>query len=221
MTDKPSVREAAERTAAVSFTEISSKRRGPIRRYFHTHPVAMDWVLIGIHLLFGLPNAVMTAADGEWSPLLLLLAGGAALVWRRRYPLLVLAAIAVVDMLIVLLTSTGSGSFAMWFAVYTVATTQPAVRAIAAAVLAVVPMIVVMAVRDAAGDRQANRQRGGPGICWPDHRAGADPGEHHRRGHRGHRTPGPASRCRVAALGGGQHQAGVGERTHPHRAGDA
>ncbi|MGM0930374.1 MAG: sensor histidine kinase [Actinomycetota bacterium] len=147
MTDKPSVKEAAERTAAVSFTEISSKRRGPIRRYFHMHPVAMDWVLIGIHVLFGLPNAAMTAADGEWSPMLLLLAGGAALVWRRRYPLLVLAAVALVDMLIVMLTSTGSGSFASWFAVYTVATTQPAVRAIAAAVLAAVPMMAVMGIR--------------------------------------------------------------------------
>ena len=77
MTDKPSVREAAERSAAVSFTEFSAKRRGPLRRYFHAHPVAMDWVLIGIHLLFGLPNAGIDAADGE-------LVAAAAPVGRRR-----------------------------------------------------------------------------------------------------------------------------------------
>lgn len=144
MSTQTSAREAAERTAAVSFAEISSKRRGPFRRYFHAHPVAMDWLLVVANFLFGLGNAIYSIGIGEWLPLILLLGASTALVFRRHFPWLVLAAVVVGDVLTVLFTSTGSSSIGMWLAVYTVATTVRALHALVAAVLAGAPLLVAM-----------------------------------------------------------------------------
>jgi signal transduction histidine kinase len=146
MSAQSSAKEAAERTAAVSFAEISSKRRGPIRRYFHDHPVAMDWVLIVATALFGLPNVVVTLGRGEWLPLVLLLAVCSALVFRRRFPWAVLGVAAAGDVLTVLYTSTGSSSIGIWIAIYTLAATVRAAVAVASAVVAGTLVVAAMGI---------------------------------------------------------------------------
>jgi len=146
MSEQSSAKEAAERTAAVSFAEISSKRRGPFRRFFHAHPVAMDWVLILATVLFGLPNALYSISLGEWLPLGLLAGVSAALGFRRRFPWTVLAVATAVDILTVLFTSTGASSLGVWIAAYTLATTVRAVTALVAAVAAGLLVLVSMGI---------------------------------------------------------------------------
>jgi signal transduction histidine kinase len=141
-----SAKEAAERTAAASFTELAARRRGPLRRYLHDHPVAMDWVVIGVYLVFGLPNAITSQVMfGEWIPLAVLLAGGAVLVFRRRFPVLTLVLMSAGDLVSVLATTTAAGSIGAQIAAYTVAVNRSAKFALAAAVLAGLPMIGVLA----------------------------------------------------------------------------
>ncbi|EMY32713.1 sensor histidine kinase [Arthrobacter crystallopoietes BAB-32] len=146
MSEQSSAKETAERTAAVSFAEISSKRRGPFRRFFHAHPVAMDWVLILATVLFGLPNALYSVSLGEWLPLGLLAAVSAALAFRRRFPWPVLAVATAVDILTVLATSTGASSIGVWVAVYTLATTVRAAVALAVAVAAGLLVLAAMGI---------------------------------------------------------------------------
>ena len=61
MSEKALVKETAERTAAVSFTEINARRLGPIRRYFRSHPRVMDVAVVVLFLVASVPNVVLAA----------------------------------------------------------------------------------------------------------------------------------------------------------------
>ena len=140
------VKETAERTAAVSFTEINARRLGPIRRYFRSHPRVMDVAVVVLFLVASVPNVVL-AADlplGWWgiAPL-----GAAALIlfFRRRRPLVVLALLCLIEP-VALLISDGRATvgISIWFALYAVAVAFPikiaAVAFAAALVTSVVPL---------------------------------------------------------------------------------
>ena len=146
MSEKALVKETAERTAAVSFTEINARRLGPIRRYFRSHPRVMDVAVVELFLVASVPNVVL-AADlplGWWgiAPL-----GAAALIlfFRRRRPLVVLALLCLIEP-VALLISDGRATvgISIWFALYAVAVAFPikiaAVAFAAALVTSVVPL---------------------------------------------------------------------------------
>ncbi|KRF08989.1 hypothetical protein ASH00_04765 [Arthrobacter sp. Soil782] len=146
MSEKALVKETAERTAAVSFTEINARRLGPIRRYFRSHPRVMDVAVVVLFLVASVPNVVL-AADlplGWWGIAAL---GAAALIlfFRRRRPLVVLALLCLIEP-VALLISDGRATvgISIWFALYAVAVAFPikiaAVAFAAALVTSVIPL---------------------------------------------------------------------------------
>lgn len=146
MSEKASVKETTERTAAVSFTEINARRRGPIRRFFRRHPRVMDVVVVVIFLFASLPNLVFAAnvAMGWWS-LAPILAAAAILMFRRSRPLLVLALLCMVEPVALLISDARSSvGIAIWFALYAVAVAfrvRTAIWALAGAVvISIVPL---------------------------------------------------------------------------------
>ena len=146
MSENALVKETAERTAVVSFTEINARRLGPIRRYFRSHPRVMDVAVVVLFLLASVPNVIL-AADlplGWWgvAPL-----GAAAVIlfFRRRRPLVVLALLCLIEP-VALLISDGRATvgISIWFALYAVAVAFPvrtaAIAFVAALVTSVVPL---------------------------------------------------------------------------------
>ncbi len=135
MSDKSSVKETAERTAAVSFTEFNARRLGPIRWYFRKHPRAMDGVVILAVLVWSLPNVFFTIGEnGSGFGFAGILLAAAALAARRDRPMLVLALVAFIEPPITFLTQgTGSVGAAIIVALYTVASIHPLKPALAAA----------------------------------------------------------------------------------------
>ncbi|WP_159620110.1 sensor histidine kinase [Ruania rhizosphaerae] len=97
-------------------------RRGPVRRFFVAHPIAMDVLLVVIFLV---PHVVLRAViDPRPAPYVTLLAAAAALFWRRHRPrtvLLVLCALIAVHVLVG--GDTGGIELALAFSLYTVVTT--------------------------------------------------------------------------------------------------
>ncbi|RJT77824.1 sensor histidine kinase [Arthrobacter cheniae] len=138
MIDRPLVKDTAEKTAAVSFTELNARRLGPIRRFFRRHPRAMDIVVILAFLFLALPSAVILIVEqGKWLGLTGVVISATALVFRRDHPLLVLAVVAVLDIPMSILTEgTGSSGIATMFALYAVAVTYPLRTALFAAAAA-------------------------------------------------------------------------------------
>lgn len=123
MSEKTSVKETAERTAAVSFTEINARRLGPIRRYFRSHPRVMDAVVILFFLLASLPNLIFAAeVEVGWWSLAPLLAAAVILMFRRSRPLIVLGLLCLVEPVALLISDARSTvGIAIWFALYAVA----------------------------------------------------------------------------------------------------
>ncbi|QOR69912.1 sensor histidine kinase [Ruania alkalisoli] len=97
-------------------------RRGPIRRFFVAHPIAMDVLLVVIFLV---PHVVLRAViDPRPAPYVTLLAAAAALFWRRHRPrtvLLTLCALIAIHVLVA--GDTGGIELALAFSLYTVVTT--------------------------------------------------------------------------------------------------
>ncbi|QTE28869.1 sensor histidine kinase [Pengzhenrongella sicca] len=104
------------------FTELNTRRLGPIRRYFLRHPVTTDVVVAAC---FAVPGALLAAAtsDRPRLPLFaLVLAGFVVLLWRRRQPVWTAAAIGALG--VVSLATTGTiGTFdtAVGLVIYAVA----------------------------------------------------------------------------------------------------
>lgn len=123
MSEKTSVRETAERTAAVSFTEINARRLGPIRRFFRNHPRVMDTLVVLAFLIASLPNVILVADDALlwWAPIPIA-AAGVFLFFRRRRPLIVLGLLCILES-VALFSSDGraSVSVGIFFALYAVA----------------------------------------------------------------------------------------------------
>ncbi|WP_104116516.1 sensor histidine kinase [Arthrobacter sp. B1805] len=140
MSNRLSVEGTAERTAAVSFTELNARRLGPLRRFFRSHPRAMDAVVVLAFLLVAFPNALfLILEDGSWLGLPGIVLAAGALVFRRRHPMLVLAFVALLDPPVSFLTDgAGSVAVATMIALYTVAATYPLKKALLAAGAAVI-----------------------------------------------------------------------------------
>ncbi|MUK00883.1 sensor histidine kinase [Vibrio cholerae] len=140
MSDRSLVKETAERTAAVSFTELNARRLGPIRRFFRRRPRAMDAVVVLAFLFFSVPNAILMIIDqGTWLGLPGVVLAAGALAFRRDRPMLVLAFVALLDPPVSLLTNgAGSIGIATMFALYTVSSVYPLRKTLIAAVAVVV-----------------------------------------------------------------------------------
>lgn len=125
MSEAPQVKDAPAATADASFAEIAQRRRGRIRRYFFQRPRAMDAVVVLCYVLLALPTIIASIIAGKWLVVGLLLLIATVLIFRRRYPLQVVAAVAVLEVLATVLNPWGSNvSAGLWFALYAVATTR-------------------------------------------------------------------------------------------------
>lgn len=125
MTEPPQTKDAPAVTADASFAEIAHRRRGRIRRYFFERPRAMDAVVVLCYVLLALPTIIASIIEGKWLVVGLLLLIATVLIFRRRYPLQVVAAVAVLEVLATVLNPWGSNvSAGLWFALYAVATTR-------------------------------------------------------------------------------------------------
>src|SRR4029453_9015630 len=122
MTEVPQVKDAPAVTADASFAEIAQRRRGRIRRYFFERPRAMDAVVVLCYVLLALPTIIASIIEGKWLVVGLLLLIATVLIFRRRYPLQVVAAVAVLEVLATGLNPWGSNvSAGLWFALSAVA----------------------------------------------------------------------------------------------------
>ncbi len=143
MSSSSLVKETTERTAAVSFTEINERRRGPIRRYFHRHPRMMDLLVSIIFVLGSLPNAFVGSSTGQqwWLIGLVILAAG-VLMFRRYAPILILVALSAAEPLITLLSdATLSFEIGIWICLYCVALQFPARTAFVVMALSSIPNV--------------------------------------------------------------------------------
>lgn len=89
------------------FTELNSRRLGPVRRFFVGHPRAMDAVVI-LLAVFGAATSDVGAGNARSlaAALPFAVAVGVALIWRRSRPLAVTGA--VVALTVISLAATGS-----------------------------------------------------------------------------------------------------------------
>lgn len=124
-------------TETAPFTELNSRKLGPVRRFFVRRPRAMDAVVVALAALIA---GVSDVSAGHPRPLgaAIGFAGAAAvaLVWRRSRPLLVTGVVALVAVLS-LATAGGLGGLdlAFAFALYAVAVSRrPAIAWLTATV---------------------------------------------------------------------------------------
>ena len=147
MSEKASVKETAERTAAVSFTEINARRLGPVRRYFRSHPRKMDVVVVLLFLLASLPNALLPIeGTADWWNLAPIGLAALVLLFRRSRPLIVLALLCLIEPFALVISDARSTvGIAIWFALYAVAVAFSLRTAIWAFVVAVALSVIPMA----------------------------------------------------------------------------
>lgn len=142
MTEEAPAKDAP--AAEASFAEITARRRGRIRRYFFEHPRAMDAVVVLCYLLLALATFINALVEGKWLAAALLLATAGVLFLRRRYPLMVTAAVAVLEVSVTLLSPWGTnGSAGLWFALYAVAVVKPRAQALVVAGAATLPLALL------------------------------------------------------------------------------
>jgi signal transduction histidine kinase len=110
------------------FTELNTRRLGPVRRFFVRHPRAMDGVMVA---LVAVTASTSDAGSGVSRPVAaaigFAMAAATAFVWRRSRPLVVTGAIVALG--IVSLATTGSFGgleLALAFSLYAVASTRHA-----------------------------------------------------------------------------------------------
>lgn len=137
------MKETTERTAAISFTEINARRRGPIRRYFLCHPRVMDLLVVAGFLLGTLPNALISAFGQEqWWTLPVVFAVAAALMLRRSKPLLLLIIISLMEPLMILFSEAMVGvGVGIWICLYAVAVSHSVKVSFTALGLSAIPSI--------------------------------------------------------------------------------
>ncbi|NMR19827.1 histidine kinase [Cellulomonas fimi] len=104
------------------FTELNTRRLGPVRRYFLTHPVAMD---VFVAAWFGVPalaTGVFRAGGPHPGLLVFAVAGTAVLMWRRRSPVRTAAVVGALGVLSVgLMDGLNGFDLAAAFTIYAVA----------------------------------------------------------------------------------------------------
>lgn len=110
------------------FTELNSRRMGPVRRFFVRRPRVMDAVVVAI---VAVSAGTSELGSGSSRPLAAAIAfavaAAGALVWRRSRPLVVTAVVVAVGVLsLVTSGSFGGLELALAFALYSVAASLPA-----------------------------------------------------------------------------------------------
>ncbi len=142
---------SAERTAADSAEsltaaapraeELTSARRGWLRRYLHRHPRVTDVVVAACYVLtssgiFLAPNHRNLLPHAA-----LVVAAAVALMFRRYGPLTVVSVLFVLEIVNLIIYPTGSNTgVSLWFGLYAVAVHYSAVRSFAAAAAVSLPM---------------------------------------------------------------------------------
>ncbi|MBB6405436.1 sensor histidine kinase [Arthrobacter sp. AZCC_0090] len=144
MSEELPAQDASAHVADASFAEITLRRRGRIRRYLFEHPRVMDTVVVLCYSLLALPTFIGSIVEGKWFAAALLLAIAAILFLRRRYPLIVTAAVAVLEVAVTLLNPWGSNvSAGLWFALYAVAVARTRTFTLAVFGAASLPLTLV------------------------------------------------------------------------------
>ena len=118
------------------FTELTTRRLGPVRAYFVRHPVVMDLLVMAWFVIPALLSALAIAPPGPDLPrtrmivgLLCTLGTAAALWWRRRRPVVTLTVITVLAVVAAVVSfSTNGLELAVAFCIYAVAASGPARR---------------------------------------------------------------------------------------------
>lgn len=121
------------------FTELDSRRLGPVRRFFVRHPRAMDAVVVALAATMGAVSDLGGAGTRPFEAVAAFAAVAAgALAWRRSHPMAVI--VVVTGTAVVALVTTGSLSgleIAVAFALYAVAVTRRPSKAWLAAAVSV------------------------------------------------------------------------------------
>ncbi|NYE95963.1 signal transduction histidine kinase [Psychromicrobium silvestre] len=148
MSSNSQVRATTERTAGVALTEFSVKRRGPVRRFFYRHPVVMDLCIVLIYLLVASPNTLLSSVADKSAPIALVLVTAGVLFFRRRYPIPVVLALAVLEMVAVVLADPISNSVgtSLVFGLYVVAATRGGRFGFAITAAVTLPLVAFMVV---------------------------------------------------------------------------
>lgn len=110
------------------FTELNSRRLGPVRRFFVRHPRAMDALVVALTVVTA-GSSGLGAQPGRplWAGIGFAAAAAAALVWRRSRPLVVTGAVVALGVLSLATTGSFGGlELAVAFALYAVAASRPA-----------------------------------------------------------------------------------------------
>ncbi len=108
--------------AVISPAEVTAKRRGPFRRYFYEHPLAMDLVIVAIYLLGSASTVITQLLQGHPLHLLLSIVSAGLLMFRRHRPVAVIALLTVIETaLLVLEPLASNASMSLWFGLYAVA----------------------------------------------------------------------------------------------------
>ncbi|MDQ6753404.1 MAG: histidine kinase [Actinomycetota bacterium] len=101
---------------------MTAKRRGPFRRYFYEHPLAMDLVIVAIYLLGSASTVITQLLQGHPLHLLLSIVSAGLLMFRRHRPVAVIALLTVIETaLLVLEPLASNASMSLWFGLYAVA----------------------------------------------------------------------------------------------------
>ena len=146
---------AAERTAAaaaaettpalISPAEVTAKRRGPLRRYFYEHPLAMDLVIVAAYLLGSLGTVIEALLQGHPLRLVLTIVSAGLLMFRRYRPVAMLAALTLIETALLVLEPLGSNaSMSLWFGLYAVAVSQRRILSFTATAAVSLPLVVVL-----------------------------------------------------------------------------
>lgn len=113
------------------FTELDSRRLGPVRRFFVSHPRAMDAVIVALAAITGAVSDLGGAGTRPFAAVVAFaVVAAGALAWRRSHPLAVSAAVAATAVVALVTTGSLSGlELAVAFALYAVAVTRPPSKA--------------------------------------------------------------------------------------------
>ena len=108
------------------FTELNTRRLGPVRRYFLRHPRVMDLVVASVFGVAAVLGAVFTPGLPRPASVVLAGVGAVALMWRRRAPLRTAGAIAVLGAVTLVVTGTlNVYDLAIAFVIYAVSAARP------------------------------------------------------------------------------------------------
>ncbi|WP_285728002.1 sensor histidine kinase [Psychromicrobium xiongbiense] len=162
------VRATEDRANAVTvaLTEFTTKRRGPIRRFFYEHSLAMDAVVALIYLLLMGATAVVDATQGNWLMVVVVVGTAAALMFRRRYPRIVLGIVVALEILNAVAGYSGNVGLGVLFALYAVAAAYGGRIGFLSAAVASLPLIAVMILVEPHRSDAANNSPMSAQVFW-------------------------------------------------------